>query len=177
MKWYNEPLTWKIAGDLIQVTPDEKTDFWRKTEYGYIYDNGHFYYQPIQGDFSVEVNVDGEYKEQYDQAGLMVRLDDTYWLKCGIELIDGVKHFITVITQDYSDVSLMPIPTNLSGIGMRILRKGDVLNVFYSFDLTNYILFRKSHFTSAETVDVGMMCAAPTKGGFFTTFKGFNLNQ
>jgi len=176
MKWYNEPSVWKIEGDEIIVTSHENTDFWRKTEYGYIYDNGHFYYQPVEGDFSVEVNVSGQYKEQYDQAGLMVRLDESHWLKCGVELIDEVPHFITVMTKDYSDVSLIPMSADLSWIGMRILRHGDVLDVFYSFDLKNYTAFRKAHFTSAKTTDVGIMVASPTKGNFPAIFKKFKIN-
>lgn len=177
MEWYNKPSDWKIEGNEIIVTARENTDFWRKTEYGYICDNGHFYYQPVKGNFCVEVNVKGEYKEQYDQAGLMVRLNETHWLKCGIELIDGVKHFITVMTKDYSDVSLIPISEDNDWIGMRILRRKDVLDVFYSFDLSHYTPFRKTHFTSAETTDVGIMCASPTKGNFTTIFKEFNLNH
>jgi len=33
------------------VRSRSKTDFWRKTFYGYITDNGHFFCLPVGGDF------------------------------------------------------------------------------------------------------------------------------
>ncbi len=61
MLWYNEPKTWIAAGDAITVTADHDTNFWRKTHYGFIRDNGHFYYQEVRGDFCCEVKVSGRY--------------------------------------------------------------------------------------------------------------------
>ena len=63
MEWYNEPPVWEIQGETITVTSGAKTDFWRQTHYGFIRDNGHFFYQPVQGDFIVEVKVSGEYRD------------------------------------------------------------------------------------------------------------------
>src|SRR5690242_8718786 len=41
-KWLNEPKQWKRDGESLLVTADAKTDFWRKTFFPYITDNGHF---------------------------------------------------------------------------------------------------------------------------------------
>jgi hypothetical protein len=54
--------------------------------YGYITDNGHFFYLPVSGNFVFEARVDGQYAALYDQAGLMVRIDAQNWAKCGTEL-------------------------------------------------------------------------------------------
>ena len=51
MHWYNEPAVWAVNGGTITVTADHDTDFWRKTHYGFIRDNGHFYYQEVAGIF------------------------------------------------------------------------------------------------------------------------------
>ncbi|MCB0024316.1 MAG: DUF1349 domain-containing protein, partial [Caldilinea sp.] len=72
MQWLNEPRTWEIDGDTIRVTADAGSDFWRKTHYGFIRDNGHVLYTTVAGDFEVTVKVAGGYHELYDQAGLMV---------------------------------------------------------------------------------------------------------
>jgi regulation of enolase protein 1 (concanavalin A-like superfamily) len=61
------------------------------------------FYQKIKGDFIVEVKVRGKYQELYDQAGIMVRLDEANWLKCGIEFFEGVQQVSAVVTRDYSD--------------------------------------------------------------------------
>ena len=40
--------------------------------------------------------------QQYDQAGLMVRLDPQHWLKCGIEYVDGRQCASAVVTRRLS---------------------------------------------------------------------------
>jgi regulation of enolase protein 1 (concanavalin A-like superfamily) len=45
----------------------------------------------------------------------MIRVDETIWLKTGIEFVDGVQHISAVVTRDYSDWSVVklsaPIPS------------------------------------------------------------------
>ncbi len=57
MEWYNEPPLWRAQGQTIEVTTATKTDFWRKTHYGFVRDNGHFYYRPVSGDFTATVRI------------------------------------------------------------------------------------------------------------------------
>ncbi|PHJ60119.1 hypothetical protein VF14_11850 [Nostoc linckia z18] len=177
MKWYNKPQTWNIQDGTIKITSSQNTDFWRKTFHGYIRDNGHFYCKQVSGDFTAQVKISGEYKEQYDQAGLMVRLDETNWLKCGIELIDNVQHVIAVVTHDYSDVSLVPMLDNPAAIWMRVNRRGSALQVFYSLERENYTMFRMAYLTLVETVSVGIMCASPNGNGFPVNFEEFNIES
>ena len=77
MKWYNEPPCWNEQAGVVTVTSGAKTDFWRKTHYGFIRDNGKFYYQQVTGDFTAVVKITGQYQVLYDQAGLMLRRDET----------------------------------------------------------------------------------------------------
>ena len=108
MRWMNEPASWKRSGDLLMVRSRAKTDFWRKTFYGYITDNGHFFYLPVSGDFAFQARISGEYAALYDQAGLMVRQNAENWMKCGTEFFDGQRHASAVFTRDFSDWSTMP---------------------------------------------------------------------
>ncbi len=105
MKWFNEPAVAKPSGDQLVVTSKSKTDFWRKTFYDYVTDNGHFFFLPVAGDFTFECRVAGKYAALYDQVGLMARLDGSNWLKCGLELVDGIGHASVVVTREYSDWS------------------------------------------------------------------------
>ncbi|MBW4549277.1 MAG: DUF1349 domain-containing protein [Symplocastrum torsivum CPER-KK1] len=127
MEWYNEPPVWNLQGDTITITSGQKTDFWRETHYGFIRDNGHFFYQAVKGDFVAEVKVSGEYHQLYDQAGIMVRLDEANWLKCGIEFVNGVQQVSAVITRDYSDWSIVPLPQNPASIWLRVTRRGTAI--------------------------------------------------
>ena len=175
MKWQNKPLVWSTQSDTIKIASDQKTDFWRQTHYGFIRDNGHFYYKDVKGDFIAEVKVSGQYKELYDQAGLMVRLDEANWLKCGIEFIEGVQQVSAVVTRDYSDWSVAPLSHNPSSVWMRVTRRGPALEVHYSLEGEKYTMLRMAYLTSVETLSVGVMCASPDGNGFSTTFEGFKV--
>src|ERR1700693_2081746 len=90
MIWMNEPASYKRLGGKMVVRSRPQTDFWRKTVYGYITDNGHFFYLEAAGDFTCQARVNGQYAALYDQGGLMVRLDAENWMKCGTEFFtDG----------------------------------------------------------------------------------------
>ncbi len=79
MTWFNEPASSKRVGEKLIVRSRPKTDFWRKTFYGYITDNGHFLHLQADGDFIFEARVNGGYAALYDQAGLMVRVNAENW--------------------------------------------------------------------------------------------------
>lgn len=89
MIWYNEPRQWSGDAKQLTLTVDADTDFWRTTHYGFIRDNGPFYYQEVTGDFEATVRINGQYTGLFHQAGLMIRLDPLNWIKTGIEYVDG----------------------------------------------------------------------------------------
>ncbi len=175
MKWLNEPNSWSNRNNIIEVNSDCNTDFWRKTHYGFIRDNGHFYYEKVTGNFVATVKISGEYRDIYDQAGLMVRLDEENWLKFGIELVEGVQHVSAVVTRDYSDWSVVPMPNNPPAIWLRINSKGSAMEIDYSIDNQRYTMLRIAYLTSTETLEVGIMCASPQGKGFTTIFEGFKV--
>ncbi|MGL5939390.1 MAG: DUF1349 domain-containing protein [Waterburya sp.] len=177
MKWLNEPSNWNAQNDTIEVTSTQDTDFWRTTHYGFIRDSGHFYYQQVSGDFVAEVKVSGQYQDLYDQAGLMVRLNEANWLKCGIELVEGIQQVSAVVTRDYSDWSIVPMLNNPVAIWIKIIRKGSAIEVHYSLDGKNYTMLRMAYLTLVEVLDVGIMCASPQGQGFLTTFEQYELLQ
>ncbi len=175
MQWLNEPPAWEEQGTSLTVTTAPKTDFWRKTQYGFIRDSGHFYAEPVGGDFVAEVKVFGHYRDQYDHAGLMVRLDDANWMKCGVEFVNGAQYVSAVVTRDYSDWSVLPAPADLGALWLRVTRRGDAVEVQYSFDGEHFRLLCLAHLTTAETLSVGPMCASPEGNGFDVRFDGFRV--
>ena len=83
MEWLNDPPAWQAQGESLIVRAGPQTDFWRTTHHGFVRDTGHFWFQSWHGDFVAAVKVTGDYRDRYDQAGLMVRVDEQVWLKCG----------------------------------------------------------------------------------------------
>ncbi|HCF26685.1 MAG TPA: DUF1349 domain-containing protein [Cyanobacteria bacterium UBA11049] len=177
MEWYNEPPVWEIQDETITVTSGAKTDFWRQTHYGFIRDNGHFFYQPVQGDFIAEVKVSGEYQDLYDQAGIMVRLDEFNWMKCGIEFVEGVQQVSAVVTRDYSDWSIIPMPQNPTSLWLRVIRRDTAIVVQYSLDGRQHTMLRMAYLTSVKSVNVGVMCASPEGNGFAMKFEEFKIRS
>src|SRR5713226_5347544 len=153
-----------------------KTDFWRTTHYGFIRDSGHFYHQRIADDLLVEVKVSGAYAALYDQAGLMVRVDEANWIKCGIEFVDGVQQVSAVVTREYSDWSVgIALPQDTGALWLRLKRQGAAIEIRYSLDGTNYQLLRLAYLPASETLAIGPMCASPTGEGFSTVFEDFRV--
>jgi uncharacterized protein len=170
-KWLNEPRKWSKSGAAFSITANPKTDFWRKTFYGYITDNGHMLYRPVTGDFVSTVRVSGDYASLYDQAGLMVRQDENTWMKCGVEFVGERQTVSTVFTRDYSDWSTIALPDTPKSLWIRVARKGGALTISYSRDGKTFEEVRQGWLTEARTVNVGLMCAAPEGPGFEARFE------
>lgn len=175
MQWYNEPPRWEALPAGMRLTTGAKTDFWRKTHYGFIRDDGHFYYQTVMGDFTVTVKITGQYQVLYDQAGLMVRQNETTWLKCGIEFVEDVQNVSAVVTRDFSDWSVVPLHPSPTSLWLRVQRRAAAIEVQYSLDGEDYQMLRLAYLTEAETLDVGLMAASPQGEGCTIVFEEFNL--
>jgi regulation of enolase protein 1 (concanavalin A-like superfamily) len=174
LKWLNEPPRYTNDGGLLRVTTGHETDFWRETFYGFWRDNGHFLYRSVTGDFTAEVTIKGEYEALYDQAGLMMRLGETHWVKAGIEFTDGRMYFSVVITNDVSDWSLVAIPTDPAGVRIRLTRHREAVRVQYLDSGDNsWKPVRLGYFPPSDRVDVGMMCCSPQRAGFEVAFADF----
>jgi regulation of enolase protein 1 (concanavalin A-like superfamily) len=174
MDWYNEPPRWTAHDNTVTMLSGPKTDFWRRTE---VRDSGHFYFQRQVGDFQAEVKVSGDYTATYDQAGLMLRVDEANWVKCGIEFVDGVQQVSAVITREYSDWSLVPLAHNPASLWLQVKRQGFVIEIRYALDGVHYQLLRQAYFSPAASMNVGLMCASPEGVGFPVTFEGFTLHS
>ena len=176
MTWFNEPASSKINGNELTVRSKPKTDFWQKTYDGYAADSGHFFHLPASGDFKFTALCNGNFATQYDQNGLMVRIDADNWMRCGTEFIDGKRFASVVFTRTYSDGSTLPDLSQTAPIWWRLVRKNDSIETFLSLDGQKYMSVRMGYFPTQKTVDVGVMCCAPTGGrDFDSTFKSLKL--
>lgn len=175
MEWHCEPPAWRDDEGAITVTTAHGSDFWRKTHYGFVRDNGHFFFERVAGDFAAEAKITGDYTALYDQAGLMARLDEATWIKTGIEFVDGAQQLSAVVTRDYSDWSVAPAPDNPSSLWLRLTRQGDTIEIHTSFDGQTYTMLRLAYFPPAEPVQVGIMACSPEGPGFTARFEDFSV--
>jgi regulation of enolase protein 1 (concanavalin A-like superfamily) len=175
MDWYNPPTSWQATERGLMMTCGPDTDFWRVTRHNFIADNAPFYYEEVTGDFTVTVKITAAYASQYDQAGLMLRENERVWMKCGVEYLDGVQQAGAVVTREYSDWSVLPLPENPPSVWIRVLRIAEAIEVSYSTDGAAFTMLREAYLTPTPTLQVGMMAAAPKGPGFDITFEDYTL--
>ncbi|TAJ15200.1 DUF1349 domain-containing protein [Marinilabiliaceae bacterium JC017] len=177
MAWFNEPATWNIEKEklIMDVTP--KTDYWRITHYGFTVDDGPFYYTTRGGEFEVSVKITGEYKTRFDQMGLMLRIDEKHWIKTGIEYVDGVYNFSTVVTNEHNSWSVIELSEKPASIWIKAIRRIDAAEIYYSLDGKKYQMSSLAYFPQQKPAKVGMMAASPDGDGFKAVFENFKIRH
>jgi uncharacterized protein len=173
--WLNEPNAWRETGGVLQVTTDHGTDFWRRTHYGFTRDSGHFLSLPTSGDFTAQLRIAAKYENLYDQAGIMVRVDEQRWVKAGIELSDGRAMLSSVLTVGQSDWATGPYEGDPSDFWMRATVSQGVLRLQVSADGRHWPLLRLAPFPAAAAYRVGPMCCTPERAGLNVRFSEFQL--
>ena len=173
--WLNEPKIWSVQDGNLDVETDEATDFWRETHYGFTRDTGHFFGFSTGSAFTAQLRVRGDYQTLYDQAGIMVRLDETRWVKAGIELSDGRAMLSSVLTDGRSDWTTGPYEYDPRDFWMRATVADGVLRLQVSGDGRIWPLVRLAPFPIAQSYLAGPMCCTPERAGLRVRFSDFRL--
>lgn len=177
MLWFNEPEKWAIDGNKLtmQVTP--QSDYWRISHYGFTVDDAPFFYTLRGGEFEAKVKISGDYKVRFDQAGLMLRIDEENYIKAGIEFVDGKYNLSCVVTHHTSDWSVIELDKPVDHVWIKAVRRLDAVEIFYSFDDVEYTMMRNCWLKDNTPVMVGMMAACPDGNGFKATFEEFKIKH
>ena len=177
MEWLNEPPRWREQGGTLTVVTGSGTDFWRRTHYGFVRDSGHFRFDRVRGDFTAEVTVSADYRELYDQAGLMLQLDEEHWLKAGVESVDGRRMLSAVVTRSFSDWSTVPAFEAPDPLLLRLSRHGTAVRVEWATD-NGFAMFRLAYLPErAAPALIGLMCCSPERAGLEVTFTDFRIGD
>lgn len=175
-RWLNEPKQWSVnaAGDLSVVT-DKGGDFWRETHYDFIRDSGHFLGFTVDAAFTAQIRIRGNYDNLYDQAGIMVRVDEQRWVKAGIELSDGRAMLSSVLTDGKSDWATSPYENDARDFWMRVTVANGILRLQVSSDAKKWPLVRLAPFPVAPSYQVGPMACTPEREGLQIRFSHFAI--
>ncbi|KAK4699406.1 uncharacterized protein P7C70_g6853, partial [Phenoliferia sp. Uapishka_3] len=198
------PPTISPDGAALSFKTVPKTDWWRTP--GIWNSDGLAYVVPVRAeagegkelDMEASVKIQGEWQVQClgifdslcrwklvssvsasDQAALFLRFSDSLWIKTGIEFTEGQSWASVVITNRWSDWSLLPIPTESSlPLKFSFRLKGHHLEVFLGemmirevngFAIDASELERKSG-------AVGVMgCSPKNESGTMVSFQDFEL--
>ncbi|AJW61804.1 hypothetical protein VO54_00315 [Elizabethkingia miricola] len=177
LQWFNEPEKWEIKNNSLQMFVTPQSDYWRISHYGFTVDDAPFCYGIYGGEFEVKVKITGDYKERFDQAGLMLRIDKENYIKTGIEFVDGKYNISSVVTHKTSDWNMISMDKSLPYIWIKAVRRLDAVEIYYSFDDTNYQLMRNAYLQDNTPVMVGLMGASPDGKGFLAKFENFSVKH
>ena len=177
MNWFNEPSEWQIKDNKLIMTVTPNSDYWRISHYGFTVDDAPFYYSEYGGEFEAKVKVVGDYKVRFDQAGMMIRIDNEIYIKCGIEFVDGKFNLSTVVTHHTSDWSVIALDKPIKSLWLKAVRRLDAIEIFYSYDDKEYHMMRNAWMEANRPVKIGMYAASPDGNGFKATFSNFKVSH
>lgn len=177
--WLNKPAYFNVGNGLNIIT-DEQTDFWQNTHYGFQRDNGHCLFTRRHDDFSVLTQVDFYPKAQYDQCGLMVRIDKDNWLKVSTEYEhERVSWLGSVVTNlGYSDWATQAISSIQQTMWYRISKREQDFLVEYSPDGATWQQMRVAHLhVLPDFYEIGVYACSPVGKGFHCCFKTLEITD
>lgn len=175
MNWFNEPEEWEITNGRLEMFVTAKTDFWRISHYGFTVDDAPFYYTERGGEFEARLRIMGDYKNRFDQAGMMIRLDHENYIKAGIEFVDGKFNLSVVVTHKTSDWSVIQLDEPIEELWIKAVRRLDAVEIFYSFDNKEYRMMRNAWLEANHPLRIGMFGASPDGEGFRAAFSDFEI--
>jgi len=159
--WVNKPVRSEIdATGRVHWDTRPGSDFWRHTGGVVGADDRDAFLRGCAGDFSVTMQLACDVESQYDQCGIMMRVDERNWLKAGFEL-DGGPWFSVVETREHSDWSKQAIAT--WNVEFTLWREGDTLRVGLVHEGMTHLV-RELVFDGP--VAVGAYSCAPKGPGF-----------
>lgn len=177
MQWFNEPSQWEIKDKKLTLFATPQSDYWRIAHYGFTVDDAPFLYTTYGGEFEAKVRITGDYRERYDQAGMMIRIDHENYIKTGIEYVDGKYNLSAVVTHHTSDWSVITLDRAVPFIWIKAIRRLDAVEIYYSYDDQTYTLMRIAWMQDNTPVQVGLMAASPDGQGFQASFEHFQVKH
>ncbi|CDL82994.1 DUF1349 domain-containing protein [Xenorhabdus szentirmaii] len=181
-QWLNEPAVWRCQENELYVSTDNKTNFWRDTWYGFQRHSGHVFggytgdFQ-LQDGFTFQCCIEGQFEHLYDQAGIMLLVDEQHWLKAGIEHSDGRATIDSVLTNGGSDWAMGIFPGEPDKFWLRLTYRDNAIRLQYSVDGVTWPLLRLSPFVVSDQrrIFIGAMCCSPEREGLQVKFSDFRL--
>jgi regulation of enolase protein 1 (concanavalin A-like superfamily) len=124
-RWINPPQLFAFNDNGVSLQTEPGTDFWQRTFYGFRNENAPAYLFDRCDNFTFTVTVECEYKTLFDQAGIIIWIDQNNWIKASLEYENAeFSRLGVVVTNDgHSDWSTRNSPA-VPRIEFRVSRRG-----------------------------------------------------
>ncbi len=169
--WTNVPQAVERTALGLMVTATPHSDAWRGTPYGVVKDSANALLTDFKPGQAMEVAFIADMTEQFDQAGLFLRVNDEHWVKTGMELDDGLLQLGAVVTNGSSDWSACCMADwNGRPVRIRASWSEDAITIRASVDGDPFRLVRLFPLDTSLTVKAGPYVASPVRSDFSITF-------
>lgn len=168
LRWLHAPPQAR-AGHGLRIVCSPRSDLWQRTHYGFRRDDGNCLVAPFAGDFELVCAVEFEPIAQYDQCGVVVRIDAENWIKASIEYEEaGHSRLGSVVTNlGYSDWATQDIASDWGRAWYRVCRRGADYRLEYSREGIDWHQLRIAHLHAAQgSVEAGFYACSPVGEGF-----------
>ena len=162
-RWLNRTPGSTIDSGGVRIVTIPDTDLWQRTYYGFRRDTAPALLLPVTDNITFTVRAAFDYGRRYDQAGILLRVDEHNWVKASIEYEDGdVSRLGSVVTSlGYSDWATRDIPSVRRMWYRASLRGPDVL-LQACPDGENWEQLRILHMPALGETTADMGRSAPT---------------
>ena len=194
-KWINQPKISEIDSQYVKIATEPHTDFWQRSFYGFRNDNAPALLHESKINFSFTIRTSFEYKNIFDQCGIIIYLDNDNWFKASIEHEnETISRLGSVVTNNgYSDWATQDISPTTS-MWYRLNRRGPDFLIESSVDGSNFNQMRVFHMhhlgeTSVEmgklnppappekSVRYGIYACSPVESSFTALFDNLKLEN
>ncbi len=178
--WLREPTTAVLDHDGVRLRTSPGTDFWQRSYYGFRNDNAPALLLPVRENCTFTARATFDYRQQFDQAGVVVLLDSENWAKASIEYEDGaLSRLGSVVTNlGYSDWATRDIPSTRR-MWYRVSQRGPDFLVEAAADAVHWEQLRIFHLhrLGATTEQMGQappdrLPSAPVSLGIYACSPG-----
>jgi len=162
--WLNEPKHHWENGNLL-ITTNSETGFWQGTHTGFRRDNGHCLLTEIDKDFSLKTKCKIDKLENYNQAGLIIRINNENWITTALVGVDKNESEIWSVVTNYGYSDLSKTAVEFNECHFRVQGKGLDFICEYSKDGKNWSNARIAHLHYYPgRLMVGLYASSPTQG-------------
>lgn len=157
-EWLNEPEGVFFIDDGMKVVPSFETNFLQNRHDNKNQDNGHLFFQEKDcTNISFRVGWKTISPSLLAQSGVMIRIDEKNWAKCGFVLEKNLKTYISSVVCNHgcSDENLIEIK-NQEEIYYKLIKKENIFTLSYSLDDKEYTKIREFSFVvDAQKFKIG----------------------
>jgi regulation of enolase protein 1 (concanavalin A-like superfamily) len=171
LRWRNTPVTWDIRdGGTLSITAGKTTDWFIDPFDGRAVGNSPMLLFQPGADFVFSAKVTVSFRSKWDAGALVMRVNDTTWVKLALELSPDKKPtLVTVVTRGLSDdCNSFAIEGN--SVYLQMAKSGQATVLYASTDGRTWKILRSFSLGPAASLRAGFSAQSPAGEGATAVF-------